>query len=774
MGTLKALLQKQTEHNRAVESAKVAANLAKQAKEKRENADPDIKKKARQGVKKAVRSLVKVQADLTAAEKQQADAEGSVASVLPTMKKAGASALRTGEEVKIAADRLKQAKALVNQLTKEAKARGGDLAQHTNKAKLEIEKNNRVKLKKKLLQEKKDVVDSADNTRAALLKALVTGKSKQKSGEQAKAQLASLDAVKKSIGAQEKKVVVKDKEAADKAKGEEIKLNIAADADEKANIKAVEIKNENAKLLVLRKAEFESRLAAKATPPKTEAAAGKLKQDKAAAKEKQDAVRLKITKLGLEQKALIEAAGKLQGQNETQTKAAAEVQQQRQDQEKLEAIKQAHDASKKADKDGLALELQKYALEVQSTLSGVKKKPTPEAALKVNQTKAEVKKEQEKRVPSDPKQVAKQEKAKALLIENLKAEGRLAAAELKRNEQKLLKSKKVQADDEDIKKKAAGQDKQSQQKAKNKKDTKQEIADRRASKTPATDQVVAAEKKAAVKVLKVAVKKEKAKEEPLAGKKDSAAAEKKEAAVKKEKAKEEPLAGKKDSAAEKKEPAQDTKKQSTTEQKAVAAEKKKEVKATKESPAEKKTEPSAEEKKEQEKDKKQEAAQASAEEKKEAQKNIAVEKGKQDALNDQATALKVKQEALANKVGQLEGKSKAEVNGEKATQQENQAKEKLMMIEKQQKEATAKEGKGSALAQTLKKEAADTKKEVKADKEAVLLKKAPEITVQQNLTVASEKKDGAAKPEKKDGAAKPEKKDGAAKSEKKDGAAKSE
>merc|ERR1712166_167326 len=49
--TLKALLQKQTEHNRAVESAKVAANLAKQAKEKRENADPDIKKKARQGVK---------------------------------------------------------------------------------------------------------------------------------------------------------------------------------------------------------------------------------------------------------------------------------------------------------------------------------------------------------------------------------------------------------------------------------------------------------------------------------------------------------------------------------------------------------------------------------------------------------------------------------------------------------------------------------------------------------------------------------------------------
>merc|ERR1711865_1221017 len=60
-------------------------------------------------------------------------------------------------------------------------------------------------------------------------------------------------------------------------------------------------------------------------------------------------------------------------------------------------------------------------------------------------------------------------------------------------------------------------------------------------------------------------------------------------------------------------------------------------------------------------------------------------------------------------------------------------------------------------AQTLKKEAADTKKEVKADKEAVLLKKAPEITVQQNLTVASEKKDGAAKPEKKDGAAKPEK-----------------
>merc|ERR1712195_46245 len=153
--TLKALLQKQTEHNRAVESAKVAANLAKQAKEKRENADPDIKKKARQGVKKAVRSLVKVQADLTAAEKQQADAEGSVASVLPTMKKAGASALRTGEEVKIAADRLKQAKALVNQLTKEAKARGGDLAQHTNKAKLEIEKNNRVKLKKKLLLQKK-------------------------------------------------------------------------------------------------------------------------------------------------------------------------------------------------------------------------------------------------------------------------------------------------------------------------------------------------------------------------------------------------------------------------------------------------------------------------------------------------------------------------------------------------------------------------------------------------------------------------------------------
>merc|ERR1712166_1064515 len=389
MGTLKALLQKQTEHNRAVESAKVAANLAKQAKEKRENADPDIKKKARQGVKKAVRSLVKVQADLTAAEKQQADAEGSVASVLPTMKKAGASALRTGEEVKIAADRLKQAKALVNQLTKEAKARGGDLAQHTNKAKLEIEKNNRVKLKKKLLQEKKDVVDSADNMRAALLKALVTGKSKQKAGEQAKAQLASLDAVKKSIGAQEKKVVVKDKEAADKAKGEQIKLNIAADADEKANIKAVEIKNENAKLLVLRKAEFESRLAAKATPPKTEAAAGKLKQDKAAAKEKQDAVRLKITKLGLEQKALIEAAGKLQGQNETQTKAAAEVQQQRQDQEKLEAIKQAHDASKKADKDGLALELQKYALEVQSTLSGVKKKPTPEAALKVNQSRGE-------------------------------------------------------------------------------------------------------------------------------------------------------------------------------------------------------------------------------------------------------------------------------------------------------------------------------------------------------------------------------------------------
>merc|ERR1711865_408424 len=172
--------------------------------------------------------------------------------------------------------------------------------------------------------------------------------------------------------------------------------------------------------------------------------------------------------------------------------------------------------------------------------------------------------------------------------------------------------------------------------------------------------------------------------------------------------------------------------------------------------------------------KKQEAAQASAEEKKEAQKNIAVEKGKQDALNDQATALKVKQEALANKVGQLEGKSKAEVNGEKATQQENQAKEKLMMIEKQQEEATWEEGKGSALAQTLKKEAADTKKEVKADKEAVLLKKAPEITVQQNLTVASEKKDGAAKPEKKDGAAKPEKKDGAAKSEKKDGAAKPE
>merc|ERR1712166_796080 len=579
MGTLKALLQKQTEHNRAVESAKVAANLAKQAKEKRENADPDIKKKARQGVKKAVRSLVKVQADLTAAEKQQADAEGSVASVLPTMKKAGASALRTGEEVKIAADRLKQAKALVNQLTKEAKARGGDLAQHTNKAKLEIEKNNRVKLKKKLLQEKKDVVDSADNMRAALLKALVTGKSKQKAGEQAKAQLASLDAVKESIGAQEKKVVVKDKEAADKAKGEQIKLNIAADADEKANIKAVEIKNENAKLLVLRKAEFESRLAAKATPPKTEAAAGKLKQDKAAAKEKQDAVRLKITKLGLEQKALIEAAGKLQGQNETQTKATAEVQQQRQDQEKLEAIKQAHDASKKAGKDDIALELQKYALEVKSTLSGVKKKPTPEAALKVNQLKAKVKKEQEKRVPPDPKQVAKQEKAKALLIENLKAEGRLAAAELNRNEQKLLKSKKVQADDEDIKKKAAGQDKQSQQKAKNKKDTKQEIADRRASKTPRTDQVVAAEKKAAVKVLKAAVKKEK--EEPLAGKKDSAAAEKKEHA-------------------------QDTKKQST-EQKAVAAEKKKEVKATKESPAEKKPEPSAEEKKEQEKDKKQEA-----------------------------------------------------------------------------------------------------------------------------------------------------------------------
>merc|ERR1711966_397342 len=85
------------------------------------------------------------------------------------------------------------------------------------------------------------------------------------------------------------------------------------------------------------------------------------------------------------------------------------------------------------------------------------------------------------------------------------------------------------------------------------------------------------------------------------------------------------------------------------------------------------------------------------------------------------------------------------------------------MIEKQQKEATAKEGKGSALAQTLKKQAADTKKEVKADKEALLKKKPPQITVQKNPTVASEKKDGAAKPERKNSTAKPAKKDGAAK-----------